>query len=219
MTQALQHPMTGTVKATQTGPVLATLENPPLALMDGSTVEGIASVLARVERDPAIGGVVLTGSHPTRFLAHYDVGELLDVARSSPSLSPRAARMVLRATRLARRLPRADRLLRHTRLAGVALLERIHEVLLWIQRSPAVWIAALNGSAPGRRLRAGTGVRPAVYGSGGPRHRPARDDARLPPRGRGNTASGAAARAGAGSAHGGGRTASEPGAGGRERDR
>jgi enoyl-CoA hydratase/carnithine racemase len=150
MTATAHRPAAVTVKAAQHGRVLLVrLDNPPLALMDESMVEGIASVLARVERDPEIGGVVLTGSHPTRFLAHYDVGELLDVARSSPSLSPRAARAVLRVTELVRRLPRGDRMLRRTPLAGVALLERIHEVLSWIQRSPAVWVAAVNGSALG----------------------------------------------------------------------
>jgi enoyl-CoA hydratase/carnithine racemase len=150
MTATVKAPRGGAVKAIQRGRVLVvTLHNPPLALMDENTVEGIASALARVERDAEISAVVVTGSHPTRFLAHYDVGELLAAARSSPRLSPRAARGVLRATRVARRLPRADGLLRHTPLAGVALLERIHEVLLWVQRSPAIWVAALNGSALG----------------------------------------------------------------------
>lgn len=129
--------------------MVATLENPPLALMNEPIVEGIAALTARVERDPGIGAVVLTGSHPSRFLAHYDVGELLEVARSSPSWSPRAARAVLLATRTIRRLPAAERLARRTPLAGVAILDRIHEVMAGIQNSPAVWVAALNGSALG----------------------------------------------------------------------
>jgi enoyl-CoA hydratase/carnithine racemase len=142
--------MASQVHVIQRGRVLVvTMEHPPLALMDENIVERLASVLARVERDRGIGAVVLTGCHPTRFLAHYDVGELLDVAQSSPSLTPRAARTVLRATRLARRLPGGDRVLRHTPLAGATFLERLHEVLLGMQHSPAVWIAALNGSALG----------------------------------------------------------------------
>jgi PPOX class probable F420-dependent enzyme len=129
--------------------LLVTLENPPLALMDETMVEGIAAVAERVKRDPGIGAVVLTGSHPSRFVAHYDVGELLDVARSGPSLSPRPARVLLRAAAMMRRLPAGGRFARHTPLAGVTILERIHEVMLGIERSPAVWVAALNGSALG----------------------------------------------------------------------
>ncbi|MGA5200648.1 enoyl-CoA hydratase/isomerase family protein [Streptomyces variegatus] len=142
--------MGGSVDVTQRGGVLiARMDNPPLALMDEATVEGIAAVLGRAERDPAIGGVVLTGSHPSRFLAHYDVGELLATAKSGPAFSPRGARRVLRVTRAVRRLPGGDRVLRRSPAAGLARLQRFHEVLLGIQRSSAVWVAAVNGSALG----------------------------------------------------------------------
>jgi enoyl-CoA hydratase len=142
--------MTGSVNVTQHGNVLlATMDNPPLALMDENTIEGIAAILRRVERNNEIGGVVLTSSHPSRFLAHYDVGELLEISRAAPSLSPQTANRALRATRLVRKLPGADNLLRRSPAAGLRALERSHEVLQGIQRSPTVWVAAINGSALG----------------------------------------------------------------------
>jgi enoyl-CoA hydratase/carnithine racemase len=142
--------MAGSVQAKQQGRVItATLDHPPLALMDEAMVDGLADLVDRVRRDDGVAGVVLTGSHPTRFLAHYDVGELLAVARASPSLSPAVARGALRATGFIRRWLRGDRWLQHTPAAGLAFLERLHEILLGIQRSPAVWVAAINGSALG----------------------------------------------------------------------
>jgi enoyl-CoA hydratase len=142
--------MAGTVNITQRGRVLlVTLENPPLALMDEGHLEGLIAALERAESDPDIGGVVLTGAHPTRFIAHYDVGELLQIATSSPALSRRMAHGALRATGAVRRVPGGDGLLQRGPAAGLAYLERFHETLVGIQSCPAVWIAALNGSALG----------------------------------------------------------------------
>src|SRR4051794_2297777 len=99
----------GQVRTEQRGRVLvATLDNPPHALMDTGIVEGLEAVVERATSDDGIGAVVLTGSRPDRFIAHYDVAELLAAARNSPAVGPRAAAGSLRTVAAVRRVPRGD---------------------------------------------------------------------------------------------------------------
>jgi enoyl-CoA hydratase/carnithine racemase len=130
------------------GVLLATLSNPPHALMDVAIVDGLEGLLERAAA-PDVKGVVLTGAHATRFVAHYDVGELLAGANSGPSVSPALARAALRAAGLLRRVPRVAAALAGTPAAGLFALERFGAILAGIERSAAVWVAALNGSAMG----------------------------------------------------------------------
>jgi enoyl-CoA hydratase len=142
--------MAGTIETEQRDRVLvATLSNPPHALMDEEMVGRLGDLVARADSDPSVGGVVLTGAHESRFVAHYDVRELLEGAKASPSLSPGVARLSLRAAGTVRRVPGADSMLERTPAAGLAALERFKHTLLGIQRCAAVWIAAINGSAMG----------------------------------------------------------------------
>src|SRR4051812_590005 len=113
----------GEVRIEQRGRVLvATMDNPPHALMDTSMVDGLEQVIARAAGDD-VGAVVLTGARADRFVAHYDVAELLAAARSSPPVGRRAAAASLRVAGAARRVPRAAGALERTPLAGVASLE------------------------------------------------------------------------------------------------
>jgi enoyl-CoA hydratase len=140
----------GDLRVYQRGRVLvATLENPPHGLMDRGIVTALGALVRRADADDGVGAVVLTGSHPERFLAHYDVGELLSAARSGPAVGRRAAQASLRVVGALRRAPGMERLLERTPAAGIVALERFHEVLLGMNRSGAVYIAALNGSAMG----------------------------------------------------------------------
>ena len=84
--------MAGTIQIEQRDRVLvATLTNPPQALMDDAMVGSLGELVARADSDPSVGGVVLTGAHESRFVAHYDVRELLEGAKASPTLSPGVA--------------------------------------------------------------------------------------------------------------------------------
>jgi enoyl-CoA hydratase/carnithine racemase len=140
----------GEVRVEQRGRVLiATLANPPHALMDAAIVDALDSLVERADSDADVGAVVLTGAHPERFIAHYDVRELLDGARTNPSVSPRVAKSSLRLTGALRRVPAAERALARSRAAGLVAVERFHEILLRMNRSGAVFVAALNGSAMG----------------------------------------------------------------------
>lgn len=140
----------GEVRVEQRGRVLlATLDNPPHGLMDAATVDGLEALVARADSDDAVGAVVLTGAHPERFVAHYDIRELLEGARNSPPVGPRAAHASLRAVGALRHLPRVEGALARTPAAGLVELERFHAILLGINRCGAVFVAALNGSAMG----------------------------------------------------------------------
>jgi enoyl-CoA hydratase len=140
----------GEVNVEQRGRVLvATVANPPHGLMDSDIVAGLAALVRRAEADDEVGAVVLTGAHPERFVAHYDVGELLAGARSGPSVGRRAAHASLRVVGALRRMPAIERVLERTPAAGLVALERFHEILLSMNRSGAVYVAALNGSAMG----------------------------------------------------------------------
>ena len=129
--------------------VLATIENPPHGLMDDAVVDGLERLVERAESDPDITGVVLTGAHPERFVAHYDIGELLAAARASPSVGRATARASLTAVGALRRLPGGSEALARTPAAGLDAAERFGEVLLRFNRAGAVFVAAINGSAMG----------------------------------------------------------------------
>ncbi|MET0824052.1 MAG: enoyl-CoA hydratase/isomerase family protein, partial [Solirubrobacterales bacterium] len=53
--------------------IVATLDNPPHGLMTPAMVAELDALSLEADADDGIGAVVLTGAHPERFLAHYDV--------------------------------------------------------------------------------------------------------------------------------------------------
>ena len=118
--------------------------------MNADLVAGLDALVGEVERDTGIGAVVLHGSHPARFLAHYDVAELLAMAEAaSVPVSARQAAIALRAVRALARVPGGVAAVERTPAAGMLALQRFHELLLRMNRVGATFIAALNGSAMG----------------------------------------------------------------------
>jgi enoyl-CoA hydratase/carnithine racemase len=136
----------GEIRTEQGGRVVvATLDNPPHGLFDAPLVDALDDLVARAEADDTIGAVVLTGAHPERFLAHYDVGELLAGAQGSPAIGRHAAAASVRAAPALRHVPGIE----SSQAAGLVALDRFHRILLDMNRSGAVFVAALNGSAMG----------------------------------------------------------------------
>jgi len=131
------------------GVLLATLSNPPHALMDDPMVDGLERLAIRANDDPEVTAVVLTGDHPERFIAHYDIAEILEAARAGPSVGPSTARASLGATAALRKVPGAAGALANTPAAGLVAIERFGEVFLRMNRAGAVFVAAINGSAMG----------------------------------------------------------------------
>jgi enoyl-CoA hydratase len=140
----------GTVNVEQRDTVLiGSFDNPPHGMIDRGSVAALEQLVERAEADDGIDAVVLTGSHPERFVAHYDVGEILAGSQSSPAVGAGLARASLGTVRAARRIPGAAGKLMRTPLAGLVELERFQEVLLRMNRCGAVFVAAINGSAQG----------------------------------------------------------------------
>jgi enoyl-CoA hydratase/carnithine racemase len=138
------------VKVEQSGRVLvATLDNPPHGLMSPAMVTELDALTREVATDDGVGAVVLTGAHPERFLAHYDVAALLDAGKQSPPISAGQARAVGGAVRGLARVPGLGGALGHTPAAGMVELQAFHATLERIGQSGAWWIAAINGAAMG----------------------------------------------------------------------
>lgn len=130
--------------------VTARLNNPPHNFMTTQMVQELEALVARCETDESIGSVVLAGAVPDVFISHFDVGEIADGGDDvGKPLSPGAARQVMRLVRVLRRMPGLSSRLDRSHLGGVANLVRMHEVFARMERSPAVFIAAINGRAMG----------------------------------------------------------------------
>ncbi len=129
--------------------IIATLDNPPHGLMTPVMVAELEALSLEAEADAGIGAVVLTGAHPERFLAHYDVRALLAGAKGSPSLSPGQARAVGGVVRHLERVPAVGPALGKGPAAGMVNLHAFHATLNRLGASGAVWIAAINGAAMG----------------------------------------------------------------------
>ncbi len=142
-----------TIQITQKGRVLlARLHNPPHALMNDQMVSELAELVAKADSDDGVGVVVLTGTEPNVFLAHYDVSELLRAARQAPSLAESQAVRASRLTRGLGTLPAVRRFLHKSPLAGLLKMQRMHDVLLQMGRSGTIYIAAINGATAGGGL-------------------------------------------------------------------
>lgn len=141
------------IKVEQRGRVLiAKLDNPPHALMTERMVHELDALVRRTDRDAKVGAVVFTGNDPERFLAHYDVGELLGKAESSPPVSINQARLTLALARVLTKIPGMRSLLVKTPVAGVVHLQAFHNTLLCMGRSGTIFIAAINGRTAGGGL-------------------------------------------------------------------
>lgn len=129
--------------------IIATLDNPPHGLMTPTMVAELDALSLEAEADDGIGAVVLTGAHPERFLAHYDIRALLEGAQGAPSLSPAQARAIGGAVRGLQRVPAVGPALGKSPAAGMVDLHAFHATLNRLGASGAVWIAAINGAAMG----------------------------------------------------------------------
>jgi enoyl-CoA hydratase len=129
--------------------LIARIHNPPHQLMNAAMTRELGALVRNADGDPDVGVVIFTGSDPERFIAHYDVGELLDGARQSPSLSAGAAKLAVSLVGGLRRLPGMDRVLSKSPANGILQLQDFHQTLSLIARSGTIFIAAINGQTAG----------------------------------------------------------------------
>ena len=129
--------------------IVATLDNPPHGLMTPTMVAELDALSLEAQDDDGIGAVILTGAHPERFLAHYDVQTLLAGTKGAPSLSPGQARAIGGVVRGLERVPAVGPALGKSPAAGMVNLHAFHATINRMGASGAVWIAAVNGAAMG----------------------------------------------------------------------
>ncbi|MGA2165748.1 MAG: enoyl-CoA hydratase/isomerase family protein, partial [Solirubrobacteraceae bacterium] len=143
--------MARSVKIEQRGRVLlARLHNPPHNFMTASMVVELERLVERADADPGVGAVILTGEHPSAFITHYDVAEILSRStRFERPLPPVLAGWGLRAVAGIERVPGVRAALRHTPASGVLEMRRVHHVFRRMNRARAAFVAAINGTATG----------------------------------------------------------------------
>jgi enoyl-CoA hydratase/carnithine racemase len=129
------------------GVLVARLDGGPHALFDATIARELKELVDRVDRDPDIHAVVLTGTHPNRFLSHSDVAWLQEGGTGFPPINTRVARLVARTARLINRLPIVRTVAGMTRLKTLLQLDDFHATFLKMNASGTVFVAALNGSA------------------------------------------------------------------------
>src|SRR5438045_1056886 len=129
--------------------LLARLHGGPRGEFGPEIAADLAALVTRAETDDSVGAVVITGTHPERFVAHANLRWLQEGGAASPSVGPRGAAAVVNTARAARAVAGARKLADRTPLSGAMELLDVHETFLRMNRCGAVFVAALNGSAPG----------------------------------------------------------------------
>ncbi|GLZ49161.1 enoyl-CoA hydratase [Actinomycetospora sp. NBRC 106375] len=149
-----------TLRCEQDGRVLTVrVVSPPFNYMTAAMQDDLVRLVAAVDADDGVGAVILTGGVPGRYITHFDIADLLHSAETLPPTLPRAP--VSLAVRVIKTISAvgggpARRLLDRTPLASLGLLARFHAACEAILRSPAVWIAAVDGPCGGGGLEVST---------------------------------------------------------------
>jgi enoyl-CoA hydratase/carnithine racemase len=127
----------------------ASFANPPLNFMTTDFIRELEMLTRAVEHDPSVGAVVLTGGVEGRFLTHLDARELAGIGDiPHPRLPLRVAEAIVLALNALLALPGVAGLLDRFGGApgkGVVMGHRWKRMTLRMNRSAAVYIAAING--------------------------------------------------------------------------
>lgn len=138
-----------TMRLEQNGRVLtARFSNPPHGFMSTVFIRELEQLTRSVDRDPTVGAVVLTGVEG-RFLTHLDAQELAGIQDfPHPKLSLPVARVIVAVVNAMLRIPGLASLAERFGGApgkGVVMGYRWKRLTLCMNRSAAVYIAAING--------------------------------------------------------------------------
>lgn len=139
-----------TLQLEQDGRVLtARFSNPPLNFMTTGFIRELEQLTRSVDQDKTVGAVVLTGGVEGRFLTHLDARELAGIGDiPHPTLPMWAAQLLVPVLNLVVRLPGVASLLERYGGApgkGIVMGHRWKQLTLRMNRSAAVYIAAING--------------------------------------------------------------------------
>ena len=140
----------GNLEIEDRGEVLvARIDGGPLGLFGNAIAEQLDALVDRADADPGIQAVVFTGTHPDRFVSHAEVRWLQEGGATVPSVGVRGASALAHAARGVNRAGGLKAALGKTPLWPAVQLERVHQTFLKMNRSGAIFVAALNGSALG----------------------------------------------------------------------
>src|SRR5438552_11895779 len=84
--------------------LLARLHGGPRGEFGPEIAADLAALVTRAESDDGVGAVVITGTHPERFVAHANLRWLQEGGAASPSVGPRGAPAVVQTARATRAL-------------------------------------------------------------------------------------------------------------------
>lgn len=141
-----------TLRCEQNGRVLTVrVEAPPFNFITGPMQEDFIRLVDAVYSDTSVGAVIITGGVPGRYITHYDIGDLLRGAGNGGAMPRPVASMAVRGIKAISVVggKPARRLLQRTPASNLTRLERFQAACAAILRSPAVWIAAIDGPCGG----------------------------------------------------------------------
>src|SRR5438093_2393126 len=129
--------------------LIVRVDGGPHALFGREIANHLDELVDRVDHDPRVHAVVITGVHPTRFISHADVRWLQEGGAATPSVGERGASAIVRAAEIADRARVLDPVVTRTPLEGAVQLDRLHATFLRMNGSGVIFVAALNGSTLG----------------------------------------------------------------------
>lgn len=144
------HTQLGPIALETRGSVLiARLDGGPRGELGPDIANALTALLDKVESDASVSAVVITGTHPGRFIGHADVRWLQEGGKATPIVGRSAASAIARTASTVRRTPGLAAVASVTPLSGAVELDRFHNTLFRMNTSGVIFIAALNGSALG----------------------------------------------------------------------
>lgn len=130
--------------------LIARLTDPPFNYMTARMQRDLDALSRAVDEDRSVGAVVLTGGVEGRFITHFDIGDILAAAdRGRRGVSESGMRTLMRGVEAVQRVPGGGAVIAASPVSGILNVSRFNEVVLRVMRSPAVWIAAINGPCGG----------------------------------------------------------------------
>jgi len=146
--------VTAELQTDQSGAVLTVrFSNPPHNFFDAAAVDGLYELVRRIERDASVAVVVLCGTPEFGWFTHFDPKVILAGLRGGGlRVTTRQGRAVLALLHALRRLPRVERTLRRSRIAGLVTMARLEEVYETVEASGTIYVAAIDGTVFGAGL-------------------------------------------------------------------
>lgn len=133
--------------------VIARLSDPPYNFMTARMQTDLDALSRAVDEDDSVGAVIVTGGVEGRFITHFDISDILAAAeRARIPIGETPIKAIMRLLEFAHHAPHGERAVELTPVSGLLNMTRFNDVVLRIMRSPAVWIAAINGPCGGGGL-------------------------------------------------------------------